>query len=240
MLRGTPFAVLGLALAAAAPAAAAADLIVVEARGVAYKPGQKIDDTKKLTLADGQKVKLVAANGRMLNLVGPYDEVPSAEGTSEDTLTKATALLEAMKVQKAARLTEIGTVRDPGVDLPDPWLLNADGGGSVCVREGQPLVFWRKNASIAETFVLTPSDRSWSARYTWPAGQDRLEMPRLFPLRDKGTFVIELGGKPVAITFNIIPASVPNDAVRAAWMSAKDCAVQAGLLAKTVNQPSGG
>src|SRR5947208_11085149 len=89
-----------LAFGLSVSATLAADLIVVEARGVNLRQGQKVDDTKKLTLADGQRVTLIASNGRTLKLTGPYDEVPSAEGTAEDTLTRATAALEAMKVQK--------------------------------------------------------------------------------------------------------------------------------------------
>jgi hypothetical protein len=238
MRRAPALAALALALASQAPAALAAELIVVEARGVSFKPGQKIDDTTKLTLGDGQRLTLIAANGRTLKLSGPYDQVPSAEGAAEDTLSKATAALEALKVQKTARLTEIGTVRAVFNEVPEPWVLDAEHEGNLCVREGQRLVFWRKNAGAAADFVLAPSDRSWSVRHSWPAGVDRLDIPTLFPIRDKATYVVRLAGKEVPVTFNVIPAAVANDTVRASWMYEKGCMAQAAELAKTIGQPS--
>lgn len=224
------------ALCLAATPTLAADLIVVEARGVAFKPGQKIDEAKKVTLTDGQRLTLIAANGRTLKLTGPYDDVPSAEGTAEDTLTKATAALEAMKVQKVARLTEIGTVRAAFNEVPEPWLLDAEHNGNLCVVEGKPLVFWRKEAAAPAEFLMAPSDRSWSARYTWPAGSDQLPMRQAFPIHDKATYVIELARTPVSVTLNVIPAAVTSDAVRASWMMEKGCIAQAAALAKTLPQ----
>lgn len=231
-------ALLAVALLAPGPAASAGELIVVEARGVSFKPGQKIDDSQKLTLRDGQRLTLIAANGRTLKLAGPYDQAPSAEGAAEDTLSKATAAFDALKVQKTARLTEIGTVRAVFNEVPEPWVLDAEHEGNLCVREGERLVFWRKNAGAASEFVLTPSDRSWSARNTWPAGADRLEIPTLFPIRDKASYVVRLGGKEVSVTLNVIPAVASSDAVRASWMYQKGCMAQAAELAKAIGQPT--
>jgi hypothetical protein len=229
MLRSSALA-LSLALGIAAPAAFAADLIVVEARGVAFKPGQKLDETRKITLTDGQKLKLIASNGRTLNLIGPYDEVPLAEGISEDTLSKATAALEALKVQKVARLTEIGTVRGDIKEVPEPWVVHVEQAGNLCTREGQPVVFWRPNTQASTEFVLAPSDRTWTARYAWQSGVDRLTTPPLVRVRDKATFVTETGGNPLSITINVIPASVTDEQVLIAWMYEKGCIGQAAAL----------
>src|SRR5579872_7195234 len=71
-------ALLGIAMTASG--ASAGELIVVEARGVPLHAGQVIDDTQKLTLTEGQRVTLIAANGNTLMLRGPYDQVPTQAG----------------------------------------------------------------------------------------------------------------------------------------------------------------
>ena len=66
-----------LAFAAAAllfaGSAQAANLIVVEARAIALKPGTTIDSTKPLVLKQGQHVTLISEAGATLSIAGPYN-----------------------------------------------------------------------------------------------------------------------------------------------------------------------
>jgi hypothetical protein len=228
---------LGAALCLAAANACAGDLIVVEARGIGLKPGQKIDDSQKLTLADGQRVTLIAATGRTLKLSGPYDAVPGAEaaGGGSDDLNKAVAALAALRVQKEARLNEVGLVRaGTEVQLPEPWVLDGTHDGNLCLRQGQPPVFWRQGTSQTAALVLEPADRSWSIRADWPSGSDRIAVPTNYPIRDKSNYIVDINKAQRAVTFNIIPASVGTPPVQAAWMLEKGCVAQAEALLKTI------
>ena len=61
-----------------ATAAMAAELVVVEVRGgVGLKQGDTVDDAKPIKLEDGQMVTLVADDGSILTLRGPYDQAPT-------------------------------------------------------------------------------------------------------------------------------------------------------------------
>ena len=68
---------LGLIAVLACGAADAAQLVVVEARGIALKPGAVVDSSKALVLKQGQHVTLISDSGATLSLDGPYDKAPA-------------------------------------------------------------------------------------------------------------------------------------------------------------------
>ena len=117
------------AAALAATSAAAESLVVVEARGIALKPGAMVDSAKPLVLKPGQHVTLISNSGATLNLDGPYDKPPtiSGGGTSANTFA-------ALVAERNARTSEVGTTRGTGAaKLPEPWLIDASRGRrSLC------------------------------------------------------------------------------------------------------------
>lgn len=58
---------------AAAGAARAESLVVVEARGIASTAGTLIDSASHLTLRQGEHVRLIGENGNQYCLDGPYE-----------------------------------------------------------------------------------------------------------------------------------------------------------------------
>lgn len=219
----------GLALSSAllAGAAHAAQYVVVESRGVAMKPGTVLDPAKPLTLKQGQHVTLISDTGVTLKLDGPFDRAPSVESGKGVDLAST---LKGLVTERQARLSEVGTTRGKqGVTLPDPWLLDSSRGGNACLLEGQAPVFWRPDDSGAIKFAVMPADRSWKAEATWPAGVDRLAVSTPIVHGDAAYF-ISYNGTEAAMTIDTIPASLPNDDMRAAWMAEKGCEAQAEAL----------
>jgi hypothetical protein len=208
-------------------------LVVVDARGVGLRPGQMVDGAKPLTLREGQRVTLIAASGTTIKLRGPWDAPPG--GYVE---VKSAGLADAFRPLLTtwdSRTNEVATVR-AGVGeaiLPDPWLVDVARGGSRCVKDGEPVVFWREDATVS-TLVISPADRSWSARANWPAEADRLVAPSSIRLRDGGTYLVSLQGAEAAITLNIVPASISTDRMLVAWLLEKGCSAQAAALMRTV------
>jgi hypothetical protein len=228
---------LSLMLGIAASAALAGEVTVIDSRSASYKLGQKLDDTKKITLAEGQRVTLTGG-GRTIRLAGPYDGLPFGEATADSVLTRAGETLEALKVQKVARLTEIGTVRNTDDDVPEPWLLSSERDGNRCIHEGQQIVFFRKSAAGGSAFYFAPSDRSWSIRVPWPAGSDRIIVQKVFRPRDKQAFIVAVDNQQRSVTLNVLPASVTDELVAEAWMEERECIGQAKAMAK-IMRPSG-
>ena len=227
-------AIFGLAFSSAllAGAAHAAQYVVVEARGVAMKPGTVLDPSKPLSLKQGQHVTLISDSGVTLKLDGPFDRAPSVENSKGVDLAST---LKGLVTERQARLTEVGTTRGKaGVTLPDPWLLDSSSGGNACLLEGQAPVFWRPDASGAIDFAIMPADRSWKAEATWPSGVDRLAVATPIVIRGDAAYFVSYNGTEVAITIDTIPAALPNDKMRAAWMAEKGCEAQAEALLRSV------
>ncbi|MGE0667837.1 MAG: hypothetical protein AB7O49_14880 [Sphingomonadales bacterium] len=211
--------------------ASAAALVVVDARGIALKPGTVLQSGAVLQLKQGQHVTLITETGSTLKISGPYDKPPVAVEGGGVTLSST---LQALVTQREARRGEFGTTRAATLaKLPDPWLVDATHGGSGCMLESRQPVFWRQAVDAASTLTVEPTDRSWKARATWPAGQDRLSITTDVPMRGGETYVVSVGGVESAITMVSVPAALTNDAMRTAWMAEKGCEAQATALLQT-------
>lgn len=220
-----------LALLAAPGPAAAADLVVVESRGIALQPGQAVDGGKPLALKEGQQVVLIAPTGQMIKLHGPWDKPPIADGAVADP--DVGTALKALLTQNLEKSEKVGVVRGAVADIvpPDPWLVDVTHVGIRCVPANGQIVLWRpQGGSSAAPLSIQPFDRSWRARAEWPAGADRLPMPRRLPLTNRSTYIVELNGKNTSITLVTVPAAASNDAMRAAWMIQQGCGAQAQSL----------
>ena len=218
-----------LALALILPAVAqAANLVVIEARGIALRAGQSVDSTKPLTLKQGQHVTLITPAGATLKLDGPYDKAPDADqgqGVAVGTM------LAALVTQRQARIGEVGTTRGLAPNtLPDPWVLDASRTGTVCLQEGAMPIFWRPDATGAADVTVMPADRSWRADARWPAGADRITIATQVPVHGGASYFVTIGGTQSSLTVAAVPAILNNDSMRAAWMAEKGCESQAEAL----------
>ncbi len=251
-----------LAVLTAASGAAAEQMVVVDAVGIGLTPGQTLDESRPVVLDVGQSLTLVTADGRTITLQGPWNAVPiPAAGAGQGGVSQSLAGLFAAR---AADTSSLCTIRGAGEQppVPEPWLVEIGHGGSRCVAADGPVVFWREAAPPrAATLVVTPADRSWSARATWPAGSARLGIPPSLPLRDGGTYSIAVDGGTqstaadggtqsiaadggtqsiaadgggVAVTIHVVPATLPSAAARVAWMADVGCEAQAKALYATL------
>ncbi len=212
-------------------AATAADLVVVEARGItSLKQGDTVSDAQPIKLEDGQMVTLVAEDGSILTLRGPYDQTPGG-GSGGVDVASALGALTTGKAQNVA-----GVVRSANTEvrLPAPWLVDVSHPGVACVRQGEQPVLWRQSGAGNGTLTMMPADRSWRAQTQWPAGSPTLEVPSSFPVKDGRTYLADFGDKPVAVTLTQIPPKVTNPKMQAAWMLEKGCVAQAEALLRTV------
>jgi hypothetical protein len=220
------------ALAATLPARAA-ELIVVDARGIGLHSGDVIDDQATLDLKEGQHLTLIAANGATLKIDGPYDRAPAA-GAGEDNGGFGTAL-RALVTQSAAR-AEAGVVRAglTPVVLPAPWLLDVSRSGVVCLRDGDKPMLWRENAARETDLTITAGDRTWRANATWSAGADRMLLPHAVPIHGGIIYRIRLDGNDANITVKLVPTALVTPEMQAAWLADVGCDPQAQALYKTL------
>jgi len=213
--------------ALAASTAQAVPLIVVEARGIALKPGTQVDDSKPLVLKEGQHVTLISTAGATLAIDGPYNAPPSAGGGGKSVA----ATLAALGTERNARTGEAGVTRSGAPNtLPEPWLFDATRSGNVCLREGTQPVFWRPDAKSPVVLTVMPVDRSWKSRGDWASGANRITVTTDVPMHGGAAYVVNYAGTDYALAVATVPASLANDSMRAAWMVQKGCEAQAEAL----------
>ena len=179
---------------------------------------------------------MISPAGKIVKLHGPSEAPPLGEETA--STADVSAALNALVTQKLARNDKAGLVRGTGAEAipPDPWLVNVTQSGNRCLPMGRSITVWRPDGGDEAEFIIAPSDRSWQARASWQAGQERLELPRDLPLPSRSTYLAKLAGKEVSITLMILPDSLTTVAVRAAWMAEVGCDAQALALLQTVNK----
>jgi len=252
---------LGLTGARTAHAESSAGLVVFAAQGVALKPGDTVDGTKPFTLEAGQSATLIADNGKMLKLRGPYSAAPLSEaGRQGATVTDAlAALVSAPRTTNATlgasrdaaavvHLTpgagpdgpggarkggSIGGVLSGDDGLPEPWVVSIAGSGHRCVREGSELVFWRADKSQEQDVKVGIASESWRARTRWPGGYAKLAAPDAMPRLEGTVFTVDVGPASATLTLHVMPQSVTAAPVLAAWMVEKGCISQAAALMRT-------
>jgi hypothetical protein len=98
------------------------------------------------------------------------------------------------------------------------------------LREGGDAVLWRPDSARDADLSLSPADKSWKTQARWPAGADRIKVPAPAVIRGGETYLVSLNGALSALNVESVPANLPNDQVRAAWLANKDCEAQARAL----------
>ncbi|MEO5334807.1 MAG: hypothetical protein H7839_22570 [Magnetococcus sp. YQC-5] len=213
--------------------ALASELVVYKAEGIALTPGQTINASQPLTLKEGQRVTLLASNGAILNLTGPFNEIPRIKTTA----SADAGVMDALKMLVTAPKTRsggLGTTRSlPKTALPEPWLIDVSRTGDYCLTTGKPLVFWRPSSQETSSITLRFGEDLWKARAQWPAGADRLTPPAVMPITDGGVYQVELDGLTNTAKLHLMPPSVNSHQAQTTWMEGKGCTAQIAALNKT-------
>lgn len=220
---------IGLALAFASTGAMAAKMIVIDARAGSLKPGMSVESTSALTLKEGERVTLIAPDGKTVALRGPFSGPPATRAGAAANPRQA---LAALVSTRNSRASSIGAVRAGAgaVKLDDPWLIDISRPGPRCLREGMAPIWWRPDATASQPFVVFPIDRSWRADFIWAPGQKQLQAPRLQKLEGQTMFIVRSDGQELAVGLNIIPKDIDDDLILASWMLEKGCIPQADAL----------
>ncbi len=209
--------------------ALAANLVVLEARGVPLKPGQNIPHDAPITLKEGERLTVIGPNGKSLTLRGPFSGPPMPGGAATTDPKQALAALVATR---DARTSSVGVIRAGGdsAKLPQPWLIDMSRAGTRCLQEGELPIWWRPDSSAAQSFIAFPIDRSWRADFQWQPGQDRQRVPPLSRFAGQNTFIIRFEQQEYAVSITTVPKGMDNDFVLTSWMLEKGCVQQADAL----------
>ena len=223
-----------LVLALSSVPVAAAPLIVVDARGGSLKAGQRIDSARPITLKEGERVTLIAPDGKTVTLRGKFSGLPL---TGAGAATDPKQALAALMAKRNARTSRVGAVRSASdaKPLPQPWLIDVSTSGERCLRPGQQPIWWRPEAAAQQKFTLLPTDQSWRADFEWAAGQHAIPAPPLAKFDGQTMFVVRMGEQEHGITVNLVPTDLDGSAL-ASWLLEKGCVQQADALLRQMER----
>ena len=234
-----PFLIAALGSLAGGGVVAAAQLVVVEARGGNLRPGMRIDANAVVDLKVGERVVLIAPDGRAITIRGAY-RGPAAKSAGGDSRNASMALAALISTRRD-RSSAVGAVRSGAgaADLPDPWLIDISRPGERCFREGTTINWWRPKAAGSQPFTIYPVDRSWKADFVWKDRVDTMQAPELGKLDATRNITVKLGDQEFTIRLNIIPRDLTDPVMVTSWMLQKACFQQADAMMRTLEQGAG-
>ncbi len=216
----------GMILLSASFLVQAGQWVVIAAEQASLQPGALVDDSKRLTLTEGAQLTLLAEDGKILKLTGPYTSVPTHEGPTTGQASNLAAIADLLQGHQASTST-LGVMRNSRLRTPsNADLIDTDTSGERCLQ-GDPIVLWRGNSAKTEQVALSNAQGAPIAHLSWPAGQSQLAVPS--QNFDQGNdYLLQRGNKSVSLRVHKMPTSAAdNPAARAAWMAQSGCKAQA-------------
>ena len=228
---------------AMAQGAFAGQLIVIDSTAPELAPGQVIDGSKVLGIAAGARVTLIAEDGRVTTLKGPFSGRPvPGSGPGVPGGSGLIGSLSRLVGGPSAASGALAVMRGSrGADPADAWAVNLVRSVNVCVRAGATPVLRRKKSRMARILTVKALPDGAEKSVEWPAGSDRIGWPEGLALTDGGRYLARVSSRKslagmsgrtteTTLVVHLVPGGLPSDAHRAAWMAENGCSGQARAL----------
>ncbi len=224
-------------LVAASSATRAGELVVIASTDAEIEIGSVLDGSRAIQLAEGNSVTLVSADGRTLNLRGPYVGRPDPVSNTGDS-----GLLEALSdIVKPAQkdVSTAGIMRSSLYAPKQPWVIDSGQSGAHCVLPGRPVLLWRPIAigDASATLKADGGQAPGQSGVTWRDGSYTAPWPAALALADGASYRLEFAvtGTIRRLSIHQVPGALDSDVSRAVWMHEQGCTAQARALLGTLS-----
>lgn len=213
----------------------AANLVVMESKVSGYKVGQSLDASVTMTLKPGESLVLIASDGKVYKLSGPYSGPPIPRGTKP--ASDSQQALAGMLASRDARTSSVGVFRSlkPVATPMDPWWISlSTPDASRCARAGAKVQLWRQDIRRSENVsVASVRGDAWLTDVQWREGESLLLIaPPVNVSLEAVTLSVMRTGSESKFVLNWIPAGVDDPVILISWMREKGCHSQADALLK--------
>ncbi len=210
--------------------ALAAQFFVAASTAPGLTRGAILDGNKPLKLPEGARVTLIAPDGKTVTLNGPFHE-PLGGGAGTDDGELFAALSDLVSSQNVS-ITSLGGTRGGSESvLEDPFTVVLGASGSHCVPASQPMRLWRPDTKSSSLLTIRPGSGSVQAPVEafWPEGTEAMPWPEDLALEEGATYLIRLydGASLTEVVLHRVPADLPSEPHRIAWMAEHGCTRQA-------------
>ncbi len=219
----------------------AGQLVVIDTTAPELVRGQILDGSKPLGLAAGTRVTLIAEDGQVTTLQGPFSGRPGAGpgvpggssliGSLSRLVGGPSAASGALAVMRGSR----------GAGPADAWAVNLVRSVNVCARAGGTLILRNKKSRSAKILTVKALPDGAEKSVEWPAGSDRIGWPEGLALTDGGRYLARIASRKslagisgrtaeTTLVVHLVPGGLMTDAHRGAWMADVGCMGQARAL----------
>lgn len=206
---------------------AAADMVVVQAKGPGLTPGQVVATGAVVTLPAASRALLLTRDGRSVALAGPFSGPVNEPGGGEAGDANTVTVLSRLLSSGGADSSALGVTR--AADFGSPYAIPIAGGSHCQVAAEKPR-FEREIGSPADQLTVAAASGA-SETLNWPEDEAALDWPATLPFATGG-YSLRLASqpKPAALTIQLVPAEIKAPAAIAVWMAEHDCPAQAKKL----------
>lgn len=219
--------------------ASSGQLIVVESNTKNFPAGYVMEAPKHITLAAGEQLNLVAEDGALLRLRGPFSGVPSAARAPIEENAGVVQALSRLFAAGQPSPSAWGTYRgnegrhgSEAANIDEPWAWNIFRSDNICVPKGVTPTMWRSETEGRQQIVLLHLSTGAEAELELDSGQRSVAWPGTVPLLDGGEYAVRDAGNlwERKLLVYVIPDHVTGDVQQIAWMSDAGCLRQARLM----------
>ena len=222
--------VLGISAARADDSA----LVVMDATNLPYHAGDQIPANQQLSLNAGQSISLIASDGRVISVKGPYAGPPAPSAQTQ--ASNIGQMLLPLVQQAGTETATPGVIRGNDTAGFDAWVIDTSQSGDVCVSLDQEYDFYRPDKSTAETITLAPASGGTPVNVDFASGISRVSVPDAMTFQDGTQYKISGPTGTATITVHTVPDGIsPRSKIMAAWFFQKNCKAQGYALLKNLS-----
>lgn len=210
-------------------------LVVMDASNVAFHAGDQIPANQQLKLDSGQSLSLIAADGRVITLKGPYAGPPAPQAATQ--ASNIGQMLLPLVQQAGSETATPGVIRDGAAAGPnfDAWVIDTSKSGDVCVHLGTDYDLWRADTTKAAALTLEPINGGSPVQVNFDKNVSRVGVPESLTFQDGAQYKIVSPSGTATITVHTVPEGIqPKSKITAAWFLQKNCKVQGTALLKSL------
>lgn len=237
---------LGICLASAV---FAEELVVIESTSPDHKIGDILDAEKDIVLGENSEILLIAEDGLVISLAGPYEGPPS--GNKARGAAGALDALGRLVSYAEIEAGDIGGVRGDaqGEDFlaqevddhrASPWLLHTAITGPQCVRADDATPeYWREESDDDELLEVKRVASNETTTVAWQAGNNTVSWPKTLPLLANEMYLLRFDDqlRSTNLLVQKVPAGVDERGIAmVAFLAAKGCVPQARIALERLRQ----
>jgi len=214
--------------------------VVIESTSADYPVGEILDADTNIVLGEDVEIMLIAEDGMIISLAGPYTGPADNEGTpgvrgALDALGRLVGYAE-------TEAGDIGGVRGAATgeeflaqEVDDhrtsPWLLHTAITGPQCVRAGvEEPRYWREQNDADDRLEIKRVTSGETVIVAWKAGDNTAPWPGTLPLLADEMYLLRFGDqlRSTNLLVREVPATVSDGGIATvAFLAAKGCLSQA-------------